>query len=114
MKIYFEDGSLKQDKQSAGVDYLYSIDAANGYKFCSSMLEYAKYCYPNCIIYTNSIIALNNKYCWNDIENVPELYLRDIKTKKFVRVDNLTDKEIRKAHNLMCMYINNCFKQSIK
>lgn len=110
MKIYFEDGALKQDQQSAGVEYLYSIDAANGYKFCRSMLEYTKYCYPDCTIYTNSIIALSNNYCWNSAENVPELYLRDAKTKKFVRVDKLTDKEIRKPHNLMHMYINSAFR----
>lgn len=114
MKIYFEDGELKPNRHTAGVDYLYSIDASRGYSSCRNILSYTKQAYPNDSIYTNSIIALNNKYCWNDIENVPELYLRDIKTKKFVRVDNLTDKEIRKAHNLMCMYINNCFKQSIE
>lgn len=113
MKVYFEDSGLKPNHYAAGVDYLYAIDAGNGYTFCKHMLDYAKLCYPDCTIYTNSIIALSNEYCWNDIEQIPELYLRDTKTKEFVRVDKLTDKELRKPHNLMHMYLNNGFRKSI-
>lgn len=113
MKIYFEDGPIKE-KEFCGVDYLYSIDAANGYSFCRNVLNHAKKSYPNCTIYTNSIIALNNDYCWNDVDHVCELYLRDIITGKFVRADMLTDKELRKFHNLMHLYINNGFKKFIE
>lgn len=96
------------------MDYLYAIDASRGYSSCKNILNYAKLAYPNDSIYTNSLAALSNEYCWNDELGVAELYLRDAITKKFVRVDMLTDKEIRKAHNLMNMYMNCAFRKSIE
>lgn len=114
MKIYFEDGELKPTRRIAGVDYLYSIDASRGYSYCKNILNYAKLSYPNDSIYTNSIAALSNEYCWNDELGVAELYLRDVVTKKFVRVDMLTDKEIRKPHNLMHIYMNDGFRKSVE
>ena len=66
---------------------------------------------PTVSVYTNSLVALKNSYCWNDELQVSELYLRSSKTGDFVRVGTLTDKEIRKPHNLMSMWINGAFKE---
>ena len=108
MKIYFEDGQLiPYSPDTSHCEF--RIDAANGTSFCENRLETALRFYPNCTIYTNSLLALNNKYVWDDKNKVPELYVRDSKTVKFERIDRLTDKEIRKAHNLMQMYINGAF-----
>lgn len=107
MKIYFEDGALAFNLLEVDCDF--RIDAANGHSFCEKRLRTAKERYPNCAIYTNSLVALDNKFVWNDELKVPELYLRDRTTQKFVRVDELTDRELREGHALMKMYINGAF-----
>lgn len=107
MKVYFEDGALIPFESDNDCDFW--IDAANGHSFCEYRLRIAKEHYPDCAIYTNSLVALDNRFVWNDKLKVPELYLRDRKTLKFVRVDELTDRELREGHALMKMYINGAF-----
>lgn len=107
MKIYFEDGPLIPFEPEPDCEF--RIDAANGHSFCENRLRTAKEHYPDCAIYTNSLVALDNRFVWNDELKVPELYLRDRKTCKFVRVDELTDRELREGHALMKMYINRAF-----
>lgn len=108
MKIYFEDGKLDQMiKNEINCDF--SIDAKNGYSFCEDRLEITKHFYPNCTIYTNSLVALCNIYVWNDELKVPELYLRHKDTMKWMRVDKLTPRELRQGHNLMKMYMSGEF-----
>lgn len=111
MKIYFEDGALVFNLLEVDCDF--RIDAANGHSFCENRLRAAKECYPNCSIYTNSLTALDNRFVWNDELKVPELYLRDRKTLKFVRVDELTDRELREGHALMKMYLNGAFSNYV-
>ena len=60
-------------------------------------------------IYTNSLVALSNEYCWNSELGVPELYIRPGAGRDFVRVDKLTLKALRQAHNLRRMYMANAF-----
>lgn len=112
MKIYFEDGQLK-DFTLEVPNRAHRIDAACGYSANRRILDkLAKFeeTHPTSIIvYTNSLIALSNQYCWNDELKIPDLYLRESINEGFVRVTMLTDKEIHKAHNLMQMYINGAF-----
>lgn len=102
MKIYFEDGRLEL-KNEPTVAYDCIIDAADGMTANETMFEYMHRVHPDCNVYTNSIIALNNKYCWSDKLGVPELYFRVDKGFPWIRVDKLTDRELRPAHNLLKM-----------
>lgn len=108
MKIYFEDGKLQDValiKFETGCDFDFTVDAANGYSFCEDRFEITKRFHPECSIYTNSLMALDNRYVWNDQLGVPELYLRHKDTCVFTRIDKLTTRELRQGHNLMKMYM---------
>ena len=113
MKVYFEDGRLIPfNPEIAHCEF--TIDAANGVSFCQNRLDICSKYYPGCAIYTNSLMALNNRYIGNEELRVPELYLRNRETLKFERADKLTDKEIRQPHNLMQMYLNGAFDSYIE
>lgn len=111
MKIYFEDGRLK-DFNLLTFKFDGKIDAKDG---CSdninSLNEWFAHSPKTSVIYTNSIIALDNKYCWNADLKIPELYIRAGENYEFVRIDKLTDRELREAHNLMHMYLSGCFNK---
>lgn len=112
MKIYFEDGPLLK-QTSLAFKYDFSIDAKNGYSFCNDRLETALYFHPECTIYTNSLIALNGKYAWNEELGVHEIYMRDGEHQVFHRIDKLTQRELRQHHNIMKMYIANEFRNLV-
>lgn len=111
MKIYFEDGELlKPDFIEAPI--IHVIDAKYGFLKNQEALDWYNDHYSDGTgyIYTNSLVALSNEYCWNDELKVPELYIRPGAGRKdFVRVDKLTHKALRQAHNLRRMYMANTF-----
>lgn len=114
MKVYFEDGHLRMMPNVYGVPKdCHIINASEGYSSTKlelqEMLSLEELNETDIIVYTNSIVALSTDYCWNDELKVPELYLRTLDD-KFTRVDQLTDKEIHKPHNLMQMFMNGAFK----
>lgn len=109
MIIFFEDGRLR-DCNLLPFDYEYEIDAKDGYSSNLEELNNIKEITTSSdIIYTNSLVALDNRYCWNAKLGVPELYIRAGANQEFVRVDKLTNKELREAHNLLKMYTNGEF-----
>ena len=112
MRIYFEDGPLLKPI-SLNFKYDFSIDAKNGYSFCESRLETAQHFHPDCTIYTNSLIALHNRYAWNEELGVPEIYMRDGEHQIFHRIDKLTQRELRQGHNIMKMYMANEFRNLV-
>lgn len=104
MKIYFVDGDLDiyWRNHFNGI-----VDAKYGLSYVKDSFDSYKDFGWNFIIYTNSILAFNNDYVWNEELQAPELYLNIGKDncKEWVRIDKLTDKEIRREHNLMKMYL---------
>ena len=106
MKIYFEDGELKRPN-SINFRYRYLVDAKYGYTSNAALLNCIKNLDNDASVYTNSVIALNNDFAWNDALKVSEIYL--IKEDEFIRIDNLTDKELRRPHNIMKMYMAGAF-----
>ena len=111
MKIYFEDGELMREVQTA-IGATHRVDGKFGFIHNQQALDTYNEYYKNqdVIIYTNSLVALSNEYCWNDELKVPELYIRPGAGRKdFVRVDKLTLKALRQAHNLRRMYMANAF-----
>ena len=110
MKIYFEDGPLRDDANIPGEILLTRVDAIEGVSANREDLElYNVLRLSTTAIYTNSIFAFCNKYAWNDELKVPEIYIRHGENDEFTRIDKLTTKELRFAHNLASMYIAGLF-----
>lgn len=110
MKIYFEDGELRNYTQIPfEVDW--AVQAGLGATQNINILDWHVEHKPDATVYTNSILALNNKYCWNKELKVPELYIRAGEHMVFTRVDELTTRELREGHNLMKLYMNGEFDQ---
>lgn len=101
MKIYFEDGKLRYINNLSSV---MSVNAMAGPTSCIEFLDHLKKKHPNCVIYTNSIFAFSNKYAWNSERKVPEIYIRD-ENDQWTRIDELTDRVLKRSHNLARMYI---------
>ena len=108
MKIYFEDGELISTPYLPFNNY-YKIDAKYGPKHNRDRLDDFRENNPDCIIYTNSLIALSNEYAWNEKLEVPEIYIRAGEYMCFARIDTLTERELRYAHNICKMYLAGSF-----
>ena len=104
MKIYFEDGELREPHQLAIVAD-YKVDASKGVTSTINILDILRQNYPDAVIYTNSIFAFSNEYAWNKELKVPEIYIRAGEHMVFTRIDSLTERELREGHNLAKMYV---------
>ena len=113
MKIYFEDGMLVTSGYLPFTNH-YTIDAKYGVSSNTASLDTLMECEPDATVYTNSILALSNVYAWNEELKVPEVYIRSGEHMEFTRIDKLTERELRYAHNLAAMYIAGSFDNSIK
>lgn len=109
MKIYFEDGPLTAT-QSLKLGCRYIINAATGYSNNEKTLDRIKKEEPDVSVYTNSLVAIKNSYCWNDKLQVPELYLRSSKTGEFVRVDQLNNVTLHMRHHLLNLYMSGALR----
>lgn len=63
----------------------------------------------NATILTNSLIALDHRYGWNEKEKHADIYFYIESKQDFVRCDRLTEREIHKGHNIMKMFLNGEF-----
>ena len=110
MKIFFEDGALRKPSQlPISPDFI--INATLGVTANINLLDQLAQEKRELIIYTNSIFAFSNKYAWNEELNIPEIYIRAGNHMIFTRIDNLTNREIKEAHNLAKMYISGEFEE---
>ena len=110
MIVYFENGWLNHHRASleTGED-LIEIDAGMGYNNCRRKLRYIKdNCPFNTKVYTNSLDAFSNFWCWDDENKKPMIYIRD-KNEKWKLIWDMADIELRRAHNLEKMYVNGVF-----
>ena len=108
MKIYFENGKLKDVTTEIPYEINLELDAKYGFSFCDMVLWKLKQTNNRAVVYTNQITALSNEYAWNNELKAPEIYIRN-KDGVFTRIDNLTNKMLREAHNIMRMYIAGAF-----
>jgi hypothetical protein len=110
MKILFYDGSIRRFSRPTNIKYHFPIDASNGY---SSNLEdlqsLIKDFNGDPIVLTNSLVALDHRYGWNEKENHTDIYFYVESKHDFVRCDELTEREIREGHNIMKMFLNREF-----
>jgi hypothetical protein len=107
MRIYFEDGTLSRPS-GPNYQYDYIVDAREGYARNMRRFNAIKNLENDAIVYTNSLVALDNRFAWNSELGVPEVYL--VVKDKFVRIDQLTDRKLKEGHNLMNLYIAGEFK----
>ena len=110
MTIYFEDGELKPDF-NLSFKYNKRIDSGKGFSNNLEELDKLMKSNPGATIYTNSLVALSNKYAWNETLNVPMIFIRSNPFSGFSRIDHLSKKEICRTHNILHMYINGGFSQ---
>lgn len=113
MKIYFEDGELRNSIQLPFTNYIV-ISAANGVSRNICCLDDLIESDPNTIVYTNSIIAFSNEYAWNEKLKVPEIYIRAGEYMIFTRIDKLATRELCQGYNLAEMYISGEFDNHTK
>lgn len=104
MIIYFEDGYLQMPWVPPRTYQSYHrVYAAAGYNTCEEKLnEILRTEDPYTIVYTNSVAALQNKYCWNNMLGCT-LYFRD-KYGEWYHADAFTYKELRPAYNFFSLY----------
>lgn len=113
MKIFFEDGHLSSTATSqisttlninnSRIDFL---SADDGYTSNEIILHSLP---ADTILYTNSLVALSPTYCWNSETHQPDLWVRN-HAGEWIRCTELTEKELRPAHNLMKMYMAGEFR----
>lgn len=107
MKIYFEDGRLNITSMPCDKHY-HMVDATDGFSRCFNELLYLKSTDDSVSVYTNFIAALHNQFAWNKELKTPEIYLR--RFNGWVRIDELTDRELREGHNIEKMWITGAFE----
>ena len=108
MKIFFEDGMLRDSSQLPFARYVV-VNASCGVSRNIAVLDELMDSEPDAIVYTNSIFAFSNEYAWNETLKVPEIYIRSGRGEEFTRIDKLTEKELRCGHNLAKMYVAGTF-----
>lgn len=92
----------------AGLLLVYQcISAAIGPREVLKRLEYIQKDMPKCTIVTNSVIALDNRYAWNNKTNSCDVWFW--KKGEWVNIQDTTEREIRQGHNIMHMYLNDAF-----
>lgn len=110
MVIYFEDGSIANESMySATGEELIKVDAANGYTAnYNKLVAIEKEKDFNTAIYTNSLVALSNRWCWDEENKTPYLYIRN-KDGEWESATHFAYSNIRYANNLAKMYVGGLF-----
>ena len=111
MRIYFEDGELRDQTVVTDPYTGIVVDATRGVSACIMILDACAKCRSNSIIYTNSIFAFNNMYAWNEELKAPEIFIRAGEEGKWVRIDKLTNRALKPGHNLAKMYVAGEFEK---
>lgn len=111
MKVYFEDGPLTATTSlELGCDHI--INAACGYSANEEAFDRIRETDRKSSVYTNSMAALISAqcYCWDTGTQVFELYIRSSDDNRFTRIDSLTDRQLRFAHNIANLWLSGAFK----
>lgn len=106
MIIFFEDGSITNESiYSITGEELIKVDAAHGFTAnYNKLVAIEKDRDFDTRIYTNSLVALSNRWCWDEENKIPQLYLRN-KDNEWENITHFTDKELRNTHNLEKIYV---------
>lgn len=109
MIVYFEDGSITNDSLFFDGKEAIKVDAGAGYSHCRRKLKAISKNFPfDTKVYTNSLDAFSNFWCWDDEKKMPMIYIRN-ENGEWTLIWDMTDRELRIAHNLEKMYVNGVF-----
>ena len=103
MRVYFEDDILIE-LEGFNRDEYYKIDATLGPSQCLKELYWHKKYSYNPIIYTNFLNALSFDFSWDTTNNKCAAYIRNSQG-VWTNIQELTDRELRFAHNIPKMYL---------
>ena len=105
MIIFFEDGPLID----SGLSFCAIVDAGMGYSKCrTELLDIDKNLPFKTRVYTNSLDAFSNYWCWDEEKNIPMIYIRD-KNNNWKLISELTTRQLRRGLALEKLYINGEF-----
>lgn len=108
--IVHDFDAFVNDEGMGGQACGYVINASDGYSFNIRLADHLKDDRTKWNILTNQVELLSHTYCWNAAFAVPERgYVYDFKTGRFLNLQDLTEKELREAHNIVKMYISGAF-----
>ena len=110
MIIYFEDGSITNESvYSVTGEELIKVDAGSGITAnINKLIAIEKDRDFNTRVYTNSIVALWSRWCWDEENKIPQLYIRNANN-EWENVTHFTTRELREGHNLAKLYISGEF-----
>lgn len=113
MIIYFEDDSITNGcmYSETGEEFI-KVDAGDGYTAnYIRLLAIEKKRDFNTQVYTNSIVALSGRWCWDEENRIPQLFLRN-QNNEWKNITRFTNRELRQEHDLAKLYINGEFKET--
>ena len=109
MIIYFEDGPIANESIFLETGAMIKVDAGMGYSNCRRQLRNIDKNFSfDTKVYTNSLDAFSNYWCWDDEKKMPMIYIRD-EYGEWKLISEFTDRELRMAHNLEKLYVNGAF-----
>ena len=110
MKILFYDGDIRWWACPISFYNYNRLNASGGYTNNIKALNlYRDKLGEDTTILTNSLVALDHRYGWNEKENHTDIYFYVESKHDFVRCDELTEREIREGHDIMKMFMNGDF-----
>ncbi len=108
MIVYFEDGPLVKESPIPYKNH-FKIDAGMGYSICRAGLWNISKNFPfDTKVYTNSLDAFSNTWCWDEENKMPMIYVRD-GNHQWRLISELTDRELRRGLNLEKLYVGGEF-----
>lgn len=110
MIVYFENGEITNAVlYSETGEEIIKIDAGMGFSHCRKRLNYINNNLPfNTKVYTNSLDAFSNTWCWDNEGKMPMIYIRN-KNNKWTLISELTTRKLRPAINLEKLYVSGEF-----
>lgn len=106
MKIYYIDDQIDINTAvSFNLSGARIVDGKNGYSNCMETYDIIRSNGGDVI--TNCHWLMNALDLWNEKTNQPNIFIYI--GGKFIPIQDLTDKEIRQAHNIAKMYANGAF-----
>jgi hypothetical protein len=112
MIIYFADGDIMNDVMYSTNDRdkeMIKVDAGMGYSYCRRKLRWIDENFPfDTEVFTNSLDAFSNFWCWNEEKKTPMIYIRN-EDGKWTLISELTDRELRRGLVLAKLYANGEF-----
>lgn len=112
MKVYFADRELNYNDIKIEECFI-PIDGKSGFRACQQQIDTIKSFEVNMSVITNVPFFISGEYGWNEATSSFDIFI-ECKSGKFVNIHELTNRELRKYHNLCKLYISGEFDEGIR